>query len=501
MAELFNPGQYKQFNYTGGVQSIELLPGKYIFECYGASGGGGSGASAHASYDAGGLGGYTKAVMEITEKMTVYCYVGGAGKYGVSGNPYGGPLGGWNGGGQGGNISSGSGGGSTDFRKTNGAWNNTNSLRSRFIVAGGGGGSDNSTGSYSDDGSGGSGGGLTAQGAWISGEYNSGYAGTQSSGGGFGYGADVTNNTDTGGAGGGWYGGKVTNHNNGGAGGGSSYIKGYSGCNTSYHSYQTNINYIEGGSLQIGKRNGNGYAKITVILVYDPYNLALTNANEQLQNLTKHNTESVTITLDSSANAKRFKEWEVRGVAVSDIDKKSTSFTFTMPPNDVVVKAILYPFYLLILINADGEEQQLQKYETEIVDISLSQYDAWNVFEYWYIKNVEIEDIYSQDITFKMPANDVYVEAVFGPNRLNTNIYKNIFPEDVFDYGRIMTLQETAPTTLQDITQENHGFIVGNIVSCVNGKYQKAIADNTEQGIPLGIVAAVHNENFHWHID
>jgi hypothetical protein len=260
-------GETKTFNYTGSVQSITLPPGIYIFDAYGASGGGGV-VGAHNYSSVGGMGGRATATFKILKKMTIYVYVGGAGFYGSGSSSYGGPTGGWNGGGNGGNSSSGSGGGATDFRLIGGTWNNTNSLYSRFLVAGGGGGSDNwhgtGTGAGSgDDGSGGSGGGLEGQGTWIGGSYQASYRGTQTSGYALGQGGHVTTNTDTGGAGGGWYGGKVSNNNNGGGGGGSGYIKGYNGCNTAYHDYQKNIEYYKDGSFSFNARNGNGIAKIT----------------------------------------------------------------------------------------------------------------------------------------------------------------------------------------------------------------------------------------------
>lgn len=262
-------GQSITFNYTGGVQQIELDAGIYTLEAYGASGGGSS-VGKHTAGSQGGLGGYTKATLDIQRPIILYIYVGGAGKYGVSGNSYGGPKGGWNGGGNGGNSSSGSGGGATDFRIKDGAWNNVDSLRSRILVAGGAGGADNGGSSVGggDDGSGGSGGGLSGQGAWIDGRYNAAYGGTQTSGGGFGYGQNVGTNTDTGGAGGGYWGGKVTNHNNGGAGGGSSYIKGYPGCDVTYKAYQGDVVLTE-GVIQQGVRNGNGYAVISCKILYD----------------------------------------------------------------------------------------------------------------------------------------------------------------------------------------------------------------------------------------
>lgn len=503
MASLFKAGDSKEFNYTGNIQSIELLPGRYKLECYGASGGIGNG-----NINPIGKGGYASGELFIPTLMTLYVHVGqdGINNWATSVR--------YNGGGAAINVgghNGGAGGGATDFRLSSAAWNNVESLKTRILVAGGGGGAQSNCGNTATAGHGGNLTGGTS--------YNQGYqgrpvataaarayskGGTQTSGG-IAYNVNDNNNSSIAsgsfgsgansvqcgaGGGGGWYGG-ASGYTSGG-GGGSSYAAGYPGCDTTYHNNQNNI-VLENVVFTQGINTGNGYAIITAITIKDPKTLTLINADRVTQTLAKYPTETVNISVDTSKNAVRFKEWKVEGATVSD--KKLKTISFIMPDNDVNVEALLYDLYNLMVINSDGVLQELQAYETEKVDISLGQYNAWNVFEYWYIKNVEIEDIYSQDITFKMPANDVYVEAVFGPNRLNTNIYKNIFPEDVFDYGRIMTLQETAPTTLQDITQENHGFIVGNIVSCVNGKYQKAIADNTEQGIPLGIVAAVHNEN------
>ena len=141
-------------------------------------------------------------------------------------------------------------------------------MKSRILVAGGGGGSDNysngETTGNGDDGSGGAGGGMTSQGAWINGSYNSSYCATQTAGAAFGIGGTPTTNTDTGGGGGGYYGGRVTNHNNGGAGGGSSYVSGYSGCDTTYRSSQGNVSFTD-VTMQQGGHTGNGVAKITCL--------------------------------------------------------------------------------------------------------------------------------------------------------------------------------------------------------------------------------------------
>ena len=45
------------FNYTGSMQVVSLLPGKYKMECWGASGGI---SSSNSAFTSGALGGYVK---------------------------------------------------------------------------------------------------------------------------------------------------------------------------------------------------------------------------------------------------------------------------------------------------------------------------------------------------------------------------------------------------------------------------------------------------------
>lgn len=268
--QLYYVGTVTDFTYTGAVQEFEVpYNGYYKLEAWGAQGGGevGDSKSSHA-----GLGGYTAGTVYLTAGTKIYIYVGQQGAYGAGSNPYGGPAATFNGGGYGGNSNSGAGGGATDFRLVGGAWNSSDGLKSRILVAGAGGGSDNSYDGAAvgsgDDGSGGAGGGLTGGNAGVSGRYVSSTGGTQSSGGGFGYGANAGSSIDTGGAGGGYYGGKVTNNNNGGGGGGSSYVSGYTGCDTTYLNNQK----VNGKALQFtdvtltqGGHSGNGTAKITCV--------------------------------------------------------------------------------------------------------------------------------------------------------------------------------------------------------------------------------------------
>ncbi len=257
---------------SAGAYTLNLLPGEYTFECWGASGGGSTNQNvgSHA-----GLGGYAGGDLEVSESQRFYLYVGGT---------TGSTAGGWNGGGNGSNTGFG-GGGATDIRLMDGAWNDRTSLFSRIMVAGGGGGPDNPGGTFKgdDDGSGGAGGGLQGNAACIdgvvvnrsyytaSGCSGCGMGGTQTQGYAWGQGEHVTCNTDTGGGGGGYRGGYVTNHNNGGAGGGSGFVSGLEGCNAvdeggNYTGQAVHYSGIlfKNGVLKTGQRAGHGMVKITV---------------------------------------------------------------------------------------------------------------------------------------------------------------------------------------------------------------------------------------------
>lgn len=85
-------GTTYDFNYTGNVQSIELPRGKYKLQCWGAQGG----TSYGSSNGAGSKGGYSEGVLTLTEKTTLYVFVGGQGSRGSSSSLV---NGGWNGGG------------------------------------------------------------------------------------------------------------------------------------------------------------------------------------------------------------------------------------------------------------------------------------------------------------------------------------------------------------------------------------------------------------------
>ena len=108
-----------EFGYTGEAKKIDLEPGTYSFECWGASGAR-DGAGGRPGYGA-----YTYGVITLSQPTKIYVYVGGKGAV-------------FNGGGR----SQFTGGGATDFRLVDGNWNDSESLASRIMVAGAGAGND-----------------------------------------------------------------------------------------------------------------------------------------------------------------------------------------------------------------------------------------------------------------------------------------------------------------------------------------------------------------------
>lgn len=115
---------------TAGTYNIQLYAGTWTFECWGAQGGG----------QYGGLGGYAKTTVVVTDKVTIYVVVG---------SQPGNSNGGFNGGGSsasysglGGNCIGYGGGGATHVALVDGTLSNIESQKDKvLVVAGGGGGS------------------------------------------------------------------------------------------------------------------------------------------------------------------------------------------------------------------------------------------------------------------------------------------------------------------------------------------------------------------------
>ena len=248
-----NVGTLTQQTYSvkysqGQKYSATLSPGRYLIECWGASG-------SHDKIKDGGNGAYVRGYIRFLRQTTVYPFAGESGK------TYGDTT--YNGGGSGlfkpdnkfwselkWTAKCGAGGGASDVRLIDGEWNNTESLKSRIIVAAGGGGYVNyNYGKGDNEVSGSSGGALEASRGSYSqcvgcpdhdaGQIDLAEGGSQDRGGktatsegGLGYGGNSIHVIGGGGGGGyfGGAGGSNAYHRNGSGAGGSSFISGHSGC-------------------------------------------------------------------------------------------------------------------------------------------------------------------------------------------------------------------------------------------------------------------------------
>ena len=228
----FTTTMQTDFGYTGDFQSFVVpATGNYKLEVWGAQGG-------DASPYYGGMGGYASGTIALTAGQTIYIYVGQVGQGAGGGSA-------WNGGG-GGTCCGAGGGGGTDFRLGGTA------LANRVIVAGAGGGGSNDT----PQGNGGDGGGS-------SGLYGTvGAPGTQSSG--YSLGVGETNSSDAAGGGGGYWGGYNGGGGTGGSGGGGSA---YTGGVTSGTMIAGNASMPNPSGGNITGHSGNGYARITPVVL------------------------------------------------------------------------------------------------------------------------------------------------------------------------------------------------------------------------------------------
>lgn len=162
--------QVTRYDYTGGVQTITLAPGRYKLEAFGAGGGNDGGYR-------GGYGGYARGELVITANKTLFLCIGGAGQQGTAIN------GGYNGGGKSGGLGvSGSGGGATHIASgalDRGTLVNYETAKDEILLVAGGGGGAGNSGSPT-----GKGGGING------GPNNAGQVATQTTGYSFGQGSD-----------------------------------------------------------------------------------------------------------------------------------------------------------------------------------------------------------------------------------------------------------------------------------------------------------------------
>jgi hypothetical protein len=287
------------FSYSGAVQSINLQPGAYDIEMWGANG------ESAVNQPTGGIGGYSAGTYVVTSPITLYVGVGGKGNLGPSTSAF--ASGGWNGGGQGyGSTVIGAGGGGASHVAT--ATGDLPSLSGNqsavLIVAGGGGGSGFA-------GFGGNGGGLTG------GNGNSGTGG--STGGTFGQGANGTTGSTVGGGGGGWFGGNLGNPGNtGGSGGGSGYVGGV----TSGTTAQTG----QTGFVPNPDVSGNG-----LVLIRELCSITLTATGVNTSGICTGN--SVTLTTNAVSNYSWSTGANTSSIVVTPGSTTLYSLTATSPSN------------------------------------------------------------------------------------------------------------------------------------------------------------------------
>ncbi|MDV9760333.1 glycine rich domain-containing protein [Clostridioides difficile] len=273
------------FDYINAMQSVELKPGKYKFECWGASGG----AYKANSFADCAKGGYSKGEITLKEKTIFYICVGQSGFEKFSSANGNGTRTGYNGGGKGSSMGDSSGrwstvgGGATDIRLIDGSWDNPQSLLSRIIVAGGGGStSENAIEPPYSSRKGGSGGGeeggrgIGMGSGFTSGgtQYQGGTAFDVSYKGSFGKGSGYSNV----GGGGGWFGGACSTGSCGSSGG-----SGYTLTKDSYKPvgyiptpkyYLENVGMATGGNTT----KADGYAKITLLQALPFLNISSYNS-------------------------------------------------------------------------------------------------------------------------------------------------------------------------------------------------------------------------------
>ena len=225
----FDSNNILKLSYRNSPYEYYFRPGLYLFELWGADGGGSSP----------GCGAYVSGKLKLETRTKLYIYIGQKGVNGMNTA--------YNGGGRGQSLGS-SGGGSTDVRLKGGSCDDFESLKSRIIVSGAGGGSQQKSTYLSKGGDAGIIEGYKGSSKFCYSNYGSvtlatggmqnegGVAGTGKWNGGngdFGEGGSSSSNGNSDGGGSGYFGGGggATSQGIVGSGaGGSSFVSGLEGC-------------------------------------------------------------------------------------------------------------------------------------------------------------------------------------------------------------------------------------------------------------------------------
>lgn len=539
MAELIYKNDYKEFNYTGNIQSIELLPGIYQLECWGAQGGqGNDNAYANTSWNYG-KGGYSTGIIKIKTKTILYICVGGrgisySGYPAISANSL--VNGGYNGGGNTFRDSyefGGSGGGATHIALQSGILSSLESKKDSILLVAGDGGGSGEDNEYAGHG----GSAITLPTGYY--DVNV-YKGT------FGQGTHYASQGESGGGGGGGYIGGY-----GGQGGGSNGGTGYA------NSILYNI------SGQTGVRDGHGFAKITLLesilisynhddgiedITINPENykigdtIALTPILKQgyLWDKWTGDIESInevlTITIEDDktlisvyANSKpgptkyTIKHYtqnlDVTTYTLQDTEILDGITNDIVYPDIKTYKGFTSPDIQSITLKNDGTTILNYYYTRNKYKASVISDGHTNKSEYYFEEHGEIiydntlDNIYVftgwrtnhkiniinnglKTCKFYMPANDIEFYVTYILNRLNSNIYKNIFPEEVINMDFINKSLANTIISTEDIRQDNHGLSVKDFVYLDDdGLYKKALAEESTRANVVGIVSKIAGPN------
>lgn len=124
--------------------------------------------------------------------------------------------------------------------------------------------------------------------------------------------------------------------------------------------------------------------------------------------------------------------------------------------------------------------------------------DTTKAFLRWYAdNNVFIKDITNKKTWFIMPPYNINFFVFTQDNRLNSNIYKNIFPEGLLNMDIINKSINNTIVSTEDIKQNNHGLEINDFVyfDNIDNRYKKALAEDSIRASVKGVVSKVASPN------
>lgn len=113
---------------------------------------------------------------------------------------------------------------------------------------------------------------------------------------------------------------------------------------------------------------------------------------------------------------KSFVRWIFEGITLSSEEVKKEEISFEMPENDITLTAIFDDvLYNITITNGkvNGELTQV-KYQDDITALA-NEPETDKMFDKWIVTGISLtdEDLFNPNITFKMPSNDVVLEATY----------------------------------------------------------------------------------------